>query len=234
VTHFISNSRPNVKGLILAGSANFKMDLAKSDLFDQRLKPIILDLVDVSYGMENGFNQAITLSEGVLSDVKLIQEKKLLRKFFSEISQDSEMVSFGIEDTLKAIEYSAADTLILTDSLDIQRTTLKSKLTEEIKVVYGSPNIKLPTKLVKCAKDDEEYEEVERMLLVEWLCENSEAMNLKIELLSDNFEESAQFSKGFGGIGAFLRYKVNLEVEGECHDEEEKKQDEADDDDDFI
>ena len=33
---FISNDVPNVKGLILAGSAEFKNDLQKSDLFDQR------------------------------------------------------------------------------------------------------------------------------------------------------------------------------------------------------
>jgi len=233
VTHFISNSKPNIKGLILAGSANFKMDLAKSDLFDQRLKSIILDLVDVSYGMENGFNQAITLSEGILSQVKLVQEKKLLRKFFSEVSQDSEVVAFGLEDTLKAIEYSAADALILSDSIDIQRLILRSKFTGEQKVVYESPSAKLPSKLIKCEKDGVEFEEVERILLVEWLCDNSETMNVKIELVSDNFEEGSQFRKGFGGIGAFLRYKVNLEVEEENHDEEENKQNEADDDD-FI
>lgn len=49
----------------------------------------VLKLVDVSYGGENGFNQAIELSAEVLSNVKFIQEKKLigkkyclLRKFF--------------------------------------------------------------------------------------------------------------------------------------------------------
>lgn len=40
----------------------------------------ILKLVDVSYGGENGFNQAIELSAEVLSNVKFIQEKKLIGK----------------------------------------------------------------------------------------------------------------------------------------------------------
>lgn len=38
----------------------------------------VLKLVDISYGGENGFNQAIELSTEVLSNVKFIQEKKLI------------------------------------------------------------------------------------------------------------------------------------------------------------
>lgn len=40
----------------------------------------MLKLVDISYGGENGFNQAIELSAEVLSNVKFIQEKKLIGK----------------------------------------------------------------------------------------------------------------------------------------------------------
>lgn len=42
----------------------------------------VLKLVDVSYGGENGFNQAIELSAEVLSNVKFIQEKKLIGKIY--------------------------------------------------------------------------------------------------------------------------------------------------------
>ena len=41
----------------MAGSADFKTELAQSDMFDQRLQAKIIKLVDVSYGGENGFNQ---------------------------------------------------------------------------------------------------------------------------------------------------------------------------------
>jgi peptide subunit release factor 1 (eRF1) len=40
-------------------------------------------------GGENGFNQAIELSSEMLSNVKFVQEKRLIGKFFEEISQDS-------------------------------------------------------------------------------------------------------------------------------------------------
>lgn len=44
----------------------------------QRLQGKIIKIVDVSYGGENGFNQAIELSSDSLANVKFIQEKKLI------------------------------------------------------------------------------------------------------------------------------------------------------------
>lgn len=75
---FITDNRPNVKGLVLAGSAEFKNVLQGSDLFDGRLAAAVVSVVDVSYGGENGFNQAIELCNETLSNVKFIQEKKLI------------------------------------------------------------------------------------------------------------------------------------------------------------
>ena len=46
----------------------------------QRLQGKVLKIVDVSYGGENGFNQAIELASEALANVKFIQEKKLIGK----------------------------------------------------------------------------------------------------------------------------------------------------------
>merc|ERR1719201_1279674 len=79
---FVPNGQtPNITGLILAGSAEFKTELTRSDLFDPRLLNILVKMVDVSYGGENGFNQAIELSAETLKNVKFIQEKRLITKF---------------------------------------------------------------------------------------------------------------------------------------------------------
>jgi peptide chain release factor subunit 1 len=50
-------SQVNVAGLVMAGSADFKVELSQSDMFDPRLQKSIVKVVDVSYGGENGFNQ---------------------------------------------------------------------------------------------------------------------------------------------------------------------------------
>merc|ERR1712144_107454 len=121
VQNYITADKINVAGLVLAGSADFKNDLNQSDLFDQRLQAKVIKIVDVSYGGENGFNQAIELSAETLSNVKFIQEKKLIGKYFEEISQDSGRVCFGVQDTMRALEMGAVETLIVWENLDVTR-----------------------------------------------------------------------------------------------------------------
>jgi peptide chain release factor subunit 1 len=50
--HFITDDKPNVQGLVIAGSASLKMDLQNSDLFDKRLSVIVLASLDIAYGMD--------------------------------------------------------------------------------------------------------------------------------------------------------------------------------------
>lgn len=126
ISYFITNDKPNCAGLILAGSADFKTELSQSDMFDPRLQNKIIKLVDVSYGGENGFNQAIELAAESLQNVKFIQEKKLIGRYFDEISQDTGKYCFGVEDTLKALELGSVETLICWENLDIQRYVLKN------------------------------------------------------------------------------------------------------------
>ena len=75
---------------------------------------------------ENGFNQAIELAAESLANVKFIQEKKLINSYFDQISQDTGKYCFGVEDTLRALEMGAVETLICWENLDIQRYSLKN------------------------------------------------------------------------------------------------------------
>jgi peptide chain release factor subunit 1 len=57
-------------------------------MFDPRLHVKILKVVEVSFGGEIGFNEAIDHFSDILSDVKFIQEKRLIRKYFQLLSQE--------------------------------------------------------------------------------------------------------------------------------------------------
>jgi peptide chain release factor subunit 1 len=70
--------------------------------------------------------QAIELSAESLSNVKFVQEKKLIQRYFDEISLDSGKYCFGIEDTLKALELGAVETLIVWENLDVTRYILRN------------------------------------------------------------------------------------------------------------
>ena len=65
-------------------------------MLDPRLATKICKVADVCYGGENGLNQAIELAQESLLNVKFVQEKNLISRFFEDISQDSGMVVYGI------------------------------------------------------------------------------------------------------------------------------------------
>lgn len=111
--YFITDDKCNARGLILAGSADFKSDLSKSDLFDPRLQSKVIQIVDVAYGGECGFHQAIQLASESLGNVRFIKEKKLILQFFTEIQMDSGKVCFTMEDTLQALAMGAVETVIV-------------------------------------------------------------------------------------------------------------------------
>lgn len=208
---YITNDRPNVTGLILAGSADFKTELSQSDMFDQRLQTKVLKLVDVSYGGENGFNQAIELASEVLANVKFIQEKKLIGRYFDEISQDTGKYCFGIDDTLKALEMGAVDTLIVWENLEIHRIVLKNHQTDEDKVLHLSPEQEKDKTYSVDSETGVELELVEKQPLLEWLANNYKGFGATLEIITDKSQEGAQFCKGFGGVGGILRYRVDFQ-----------------------
>lgn len=223
-TFFITNDRPNVSGLILAGSADFKNDLAASDLFDPRLAAVLLKVVDVAYGGENGFNQAIELSADTLKGLKFVQEKKLLTRYFEEVALDTGKVCFGVQDTLKALDMGAVETLLVFEGLEHHRVVIKNPHTDEVNTHFLTPREEKNEKLFRDPVTGNELTVVERTPLTEWLALNYKSFGAKLEFVSDKSQEGAQFQRGFGGIGGMLRYKVEFdqyEYEGEEFDEEE-------------
>lgn len=218
VQNFITADKVNVNGLVLAGSADFKTELSQSDLLDNRLQAKIIKVVDVSYGGENGFNQAIELSAETLSNVKFIQEKKLINSYFEEISQDSGKFCYGVDDTLKALDLGACETVIVFESLDIVRYTLKDA-DGNVSIVHASRNSENKDHLID-KNTGTELEIESEQLMLEWLAESYRDFGANLEFVSDRSSEGAQFVRGFGGIGAILRYKVNFEQLGDNSDDE--------------
>nr|AAA91169.1 eukaryotic release factor 1 homolog [Arabidopsis thaliana] len=205
-----ATSQPNVSGLILAGSADFKTELSQSDMFDPRLAAKILNVVDVSYGGENGFNQAIELSAEILANVKFIQEKRLIGKYFEEISQDTGKYVFGVEDTLNALESGAIETLIVWENLDINRYVMKNSATGETVIKHLNKEQEANTENFKVADSDLALDVEEKLSLLEWLANEYRRFGCALEFVTNKSQEGSQFCRGFGGIGGILRYQLDM------------------------
>jgi peptide chain release factor subunit 1 len=202
--------KPNVQGIVLAGSADFKSELMRSDLFDPRLQKIVIKMVDVSYGGENGFAQAIELSADSLANVKLMKEKKLLQKYMNEISMDTGRYCFMVDDTLNALDLGAVEDLIIWDNLETQRYVLRNISTGVEVVKHFNKQQEQDDNNFRDPDTQVELEVQENEPLVEWFANNYKTFGCNLEFVTDRSSEGTQFVKGFGGIGGILRWKVDF------------------------
>ncbi|KAL7549074.1 hypothetical protein ACHAWF_012354 [Thalassiosira exigua] len=232
---FVPNGqRPNIQGLVLAGSADFKSELMRSDLFDMRLSKIVIKMVDVSYGGENGFNQAIEYSSDTLGEVKLMKEKKLLQKYMDEISQDTGKYCFMVEDTLKALDLGAVEHLIVWENLEMNRYVLRNAASGDERIVHLNPEQEKNESFFHDPETGAELEVAEKEAMVEWLANHYKDYGCNLEFVTDRSGEGTQFVKGFGGIGGILRWKVDFVQLSEYEDaaEHDHAADDSDSDED--
>ncbi|KAI3849279.1 hypothetical protein MKX03_001678 [Papaver bracteatum] len=212
--------KPNVLGLILARSADFKIELSKSGMFDHRLQGKILKVVGVSSGGEKGFIQAIKLSSETLANVKLDQETCLIGKYFKEIEQDTGKYVSGVKDTLKALEIGAVKTLIVWDNLDINRYVLQNNVTGETSIHHFSKAEEHDQRKFRTLTNKAELKVLDKQSLIEWLATVYMQFGCAIEYVTDKSQEGSQFCQGYGGIGGVLHYQLDMRIFDELSDEE--------------
>jgi len=176
------------------------------------LKQLVITYVDVQYGGESGFNEAIEKSEGFIETVEYNKERKVVSRLFEHISRNTELYCFGLKETMYAFTSGLVETLIIWDNLPylyIQGTSLSDP--EKKEVLYVKEESEL--------KDlENKYEKIEQISLLDWILEHYQDYGSNIELIGDQSSEGNQFVLGFGGIAAILRYPMQYPVEENTDD----------------
>ena len=108
-------------------------------MFDPRLQCKVVSVCDVSYGFENGLNQAIQKSSESLANVKFMKEKALISDFFDHIAKNDGMVVYGIQDTMKMIETGTVGKIVCFEGLSYLRIKVKNTETGSISTLYVKP-----------------------------------------------------------------------------------------------
>lgn len=209
---FITDSRPNIDGLILAGYADFKTNVLEDRYFDERLKVIVLKVVDIAYGGDAGFVQAIALSQDCFKNVRLVQEQKILDKFYAQINLDTGKFCSGVDQTMKNLESKLVETLIVYDQLDYQIAEVKPKDPSKGTAIEKRYLRKSEVENKSVWQDKEkgqEYVIVDYESLVDWVSDNFINFGCELFIVSDKSPQGHQFARGFGGLGAIMKCKVD-------------------------
>ena len=108
-----------LRGVIIGGPAMTKNDFMAGDYLHHELRKMVMGVFDVEHTNENGLKEAVAAAEGQLTTCHFVQEKRILDRFWSEAGSDGLQVS-GMDETLKRLKVGQVQTLILSDSLDIE------------------------------------------------------------------------------------------------------------------
>jgi peptide chain release factor subunit 1 len=108
-----------LSGMIIGGPAKTKNDFMAGDYLHHELRKIVTGVYDVDHTSAIGLKEAVAAAEGQLTTCHYVQEKRILDRFWSETGGDGLQVS-GMADTLERLKAGQVQTLILSDSLDIE------------------------------------------------------------------------------------------------------------------
>lgn len=197
-----STNMPNVKNIIIAGSADLKQQLFNSDVYDARLHTITNSkLIDVSASGENGFSQAIELTKLDINNMQFLNEKNTLAKWFTSINLNDNMTVFGFRECINALINNNIDELFIDENF---------KLPTNASVVFEEFKFQITDNALRTSVDTKNnYENITTDEFFDYLLENYKKHEIKhLHIISKVTSEGAMFVDGFGGFGGLLKCAV--------------------------
>jgi peptide chain release factor subunit 1 len=197
-----------LKGLIVAGPGMTKNYFLNKELIDQRIRKKILGLIDTSYTDESGIREVVQKADELLKDADIIKEKNLINKFLEAIVK-SGLAAYGQKEVEEALSIGKVSTLLVSDAIEwmvFKFHCEKCGFGEEF--VAKEPS-KFDSSSYKCGKcgSTTQIEILEEIDYADWAMEKAHSTGATIYIVSTDTPEGEQFFKGFGGIGALLRYR---------------------------
>jgi peptide chain release factor subunit 1 len=80
------------------------------------------------------------MAADALQNVRFVEERNMIQSFFEQISLDTGMIVFGVHDTMKAMEMSALEKILVYEEINITRFEIKNPVKMTTKVWYLTPN----------------------------------------------------------------------------------------------
>jgi len=206
-------SMENLQGIFIGGPGPSKEKYVNDESLDYRLRDKILAVVDLGYGGTEGIRALIEKVKDKISDVKYIKEKEVMQLFLKEISNDTGMAAYGLEEVQKALNMGAVDKLILSEKLDTIQVNIECTNCNytESRTVRENELGKLEATIQdeRCPEcDSNSFSIVKTILLIEELGSIAETVGSEVIIISPDTEEGEMLYSTFGGIVAILRFKL--------------------------
>ncbi|MBY8988734.1 MAG: peptide chain release factor aRF-1, partial [Candidatus Lokiarchaeota archaeon] len=200
----------DLQGIFIGGPGPSKEKYVNDESLDYRLRDKILDVVDLGYGGSEGIRALIDKIQDKIANVKYIKEKQVMQLFLNEISNETGMAAYGLEEVQKALNMGAVDKLILSEKLDTVQVNIECSNCnhKESRTAREQELNKLEITIQdescpECASNS--FNVIKKILLIEELGSIAETVGTEVIIISPDTEEGEMLYSTFGGIVAILR-----------------------------
>lgn len=207
INQLLADNADKLRGVIVGGPGMTKHDFLKQGTLDYRLKDKILGILDNSYTDESGIRELVQKSEEILKDTAITRERQIVNRFLEEAVRDA-LAVYGQKETEKAIEMGQASEVLVSEGIEWEVVKLHCESCEKnYEKIIKNPNDFDESK-EKCPNcNSSKVELLEEADYLDWMVEKAHKTNAKVHVISQETPEGQTFFRGFGGIGALLRYK---------------------------
>ena len=121
-----------IKGLIISGPGPTKEDFIRNNYLEYRLQDMIISTIDASYSGSEGIREAFSKSSEILSNFRMVEEKKIIEKLFQHINSNTGLGSYGLKEVIEMLKNNIAEMVIITDDTELYRIEIKCKRCQSI------------------------------------------------------------------------------------------------------
>ena len=209
----IFQQEEEIKGILVGGPGPTKQFFVEENYLHYEIQDKIIDTFDTGYTDEFGLRELVSAAAETMTNLKISQEKKLMKRFLKEVTKtEGSLAIYGEVQTRKALDMGVVDTLLLSENLRRYRIKLKCSICNYTEMrTFTEEDVKNfnPLKCSKCGNSDSMFIE-EKTDLIDELSDLAEKTGCEVEIISMGSEEGDSLYSAFDGIAGILRYTVEI------------------------
>ena len=121
-----------VKGLIVSGPGPTKENFLRENYLEYRLQNNILATLDCSYAGSEGVREAFAKAQDVLTDYRMVEEKKMVEKLFADIHFSRGLATYGLNEIIDLMKRNVVETVLVTDDTNLRKIDITCRRCQNV------------------------------------------------------------------------------------------------------
>ncbi len=196
-----------LKGIIISGPGPKKNEFYNKDYLPNQIKNMVLGVIDTGYTNEYGIREALENAKDILKDAEIVRQKQAVEKFIGEVIKGG-LAEYGLENVYRAVKEGRVATLLVSENaeawvgkftcphcgMSVEKLAKEPDVLKNMKVQCPNCGTSMQLDVIEDA--------------IEEMIEAAENTGAEVYMISPETEEGQKLTKGFGGVGAIVRYRA--------------------------